>query len=147
MSGRENPTRDELLAMAYADDELDPDARIEFEKRMGSEAALRREVAELKKLAVIARQAAPREPIDDEWDRLDRGLVHRGGLSLGFLALFTGVVGLAAWLGWQLATSELQPAVKVLVFLPIGGLVLIFLLVLRARLRTMPYDPYTEVKR
>ena len=36
---------------------------------------------------MIARQTAPPEPMDHEWNRLRKGLVHRGGHFLGFLFL------------------------------------------------------------
>ena len=147
MSADREPTRDELLAMAYADGELPADARRELEERMAHEPALRREVAELRKLEVLARQVAPREPKDHEWDRLESGIVHPAGIGLGFLALFVGVLGITIWGGWELAVSDLELLPKILLFLILGGFVLLFLVVLRARLRTIPYDPYTEVKR
>ena len=39
-TGRDHPQRDELLCMAYVDDELAPDARKELERRMAGEPAL-----------------------------------------------------------------------------------------------------------
>ena len=141
------PTRDELLAMAYADGELPAAERVAFEERMASESALRREVTELRKLELIARQVAPREPMDCEWEQIEKGLVHRAGLGVGFLALLLGAIGITAWIAWDLARSELGLVPKILVFLVLGGLLLLFLVVLRNRLRTLPYDPYTEVQR
>ncbi len=147
MTTDREPTRDELLAMAYADGELAADARSEFEERMAHEPALCREVAEQKKLEVIARQVAPREPKDHEWERLESEIVHPAGIGLGFLALFVGALGITIWCGWELAASDLEIVPKILLFLILGGFILLFLVVLRARLRTLPYDPYTEVER
>ncbi len=141
------PTRDELLAMAYADGELPAAERVAFEERMANESALRLEVTELQKLDLIARQMAPREPMDYEWESIEQGLVHRAGLGIGFLALLLGAIGIMAWVAWDLARSDVGLVPKILVFLVLGGLLLVFLIVLRNRLRTIPHDPYTEVQR
>lgn len=145
---KREPSRDELLAMAYVDGELDDGARAEFEGRLASEPALLREVAELKKLEVIARQTAPPEPIDHEWKRLDKEVVHTGGHFLGFLVATLGTLGLAGWGMLEVfRDDELAILPKLLIGMTIGGFALLFLVILRARLRTLPYDPYTEVQR
>lgn len=142
------PTRDELLAMAYVDGELAEDARAEFEQRLAGEPALLREVAELKRLEVIARQTSPPEPIDHEWRRLERELLHTGGRFLGFLLGGLGALGL---LGWALVevfrAEDVGTGAKALIGMLFLGATVLFLVILRARLRTLPYDPYTEVKR
>ena len=145
---KREPTRDELLAMAYVDGELADDARTEFEARLASEPALLREVAELKKLEVIARQTAPPEPIDHEWKRLEKEVVHAGGHFLGFLLAALGTLGLAGWGMLEVfRDDELTLVPKLLIGMTIGGFAVLFLVILRARLRTLPYDPYTEVQR
>ena len=141
------PSRDELLAMAYVDGELAEDARIEFESRMAAEPSLRREVAELRQLAVVARQNAPPEPMDFEWERLEKEWVHTGGRSTGLLLVAVGVFGLAGWGVWSLLTSDLSLVPRGLFAALLLGGVLLFAVTLRARLRTLPYDPYTQVKR
>ena len=96
MSERE-PSADELLAMAYADGELLGTERAHFEQRLAAEPALAREVAQLKRLEVLARHAAPPEPMDHEWERLARSGGQRGLWSAGWLFFGAGVLGLAAW--------------------------------------------------
>ena len=145
---KREPSRDELLAMAYVDGELADEAAEEFERRLPNEPALVREVAELERLEVIARQTAPPEPIDHEWRRLERGVVHSGGHFLGFLLAALGTLGLSGWALFELfREDELALFAKLLISMTIGGFALLFLVILRARLRTLPYDPYTEVKR
>ncbi len=146
MSTRE-PTRDELLAMAYVDGELSGEDRASFEARLGSEPALLREVAELSRLGVMARQITPAEPKDFEWQRLEAETLHGGGKSLGLLASALGVVGLIGWGLYRLLTGDLELLPKVFVALFLLGLLFVFLLIFRARLRTLPHDPYTEVQR
>ena len=149
MSAKDHPppSRDELLAMAYVDGELAEDARRDFELRLTAEAPLALEVAELRQLTVLARQVAPPEPMDSEWDRLEKEWLHAGGQSLSLLLIAAGVVGLAGWGAYLAATASFTLVPRVLLVSLLLGLAGLFLVSLRARLRTLPYDPYTKVKR
>lgn len=147
MSRRE-PTRDELEAMAYVDGELDPARRSAFEERLNTERSLALEVAELERLAVLARQVTPPEPMDSEWRRLAADPVQRAGLPLGFLASALGAIGLFLWgIVAILVDPSLELLPKIFLTLLLLGLLLVFLLVARARLRTLPFDPYRDVQR
>ncbi len=147
-SGQEHPTRDELLAMAYVDDELAADVRTDFAQRFDGEPQLARMVVEYQKLELLARDASPAEPMDSEWKRLEEDAVQRSTGTLGWLLLVLSGLGIVIWGVVQLALSpELDTLPKVLLMCLLAGLFLIFLLILRARLRTMPFDPYTDVKR
>lgn len=141
------PSADELLAMAYVDGELAPPARAEVDRRMEDEPSLALAVARYRRLEVLARQVAPPEPMDHEWSRLARDPVQRAGLGLGWLALLVGALGLAGWGLVALWRSELEPLPRFLLLTLVLGAVLLFLATLRARLRTLPYDPYVEVER
>ena len=146
MSERE-PTRDELLAMAYADGELAPEERARFEERLAQEPGLAREVSELRRLAVLARHAAPPEPMDHEWERLARSSSQRGLWSAGSLLVGAGLLGLAAWGLTCLECSQASWVPKLLVPLAILGALLLVGAAVRARARTLRYDPYRDVKR
>jgi anti-sigma factor RsiW len=144
--GRE-PTRDELLAMAYVDGELSSAGRAELERRMAASAELRREVSALKELELLARAAAPREPIEHEWAALAREPLQRGTLGLGWILLVIGFLGLALLGLWKLCASAAPLALKLLVAATILGGALLLGATLRARLRTLPLDPYRKVQR
>ena len=148
MSSEERePTREELLAMAYADGELPPAERAQFEGLLTERGDLRAEVARLQRLNVLARDAAGPEPIDLEWAALRRDPAYRASLGLG-LALFVGGLGLLVAGGlWMLWTGTLALAVKLAVSALVAGFVLLLAAYLRARLRTRAYDPYTEIER
>ena len=134
--------------MAYVDGELDEAARQEFEARLQSSSELRSEVSELSRLGVLARQAAPPEPMDYEWEAIAGDPVQRAMHPFAWLCTGLGVLALAAWSAWAfLADESIGKAEKATVGLTVGGLLLLFLLVLKNRLRTLPYDPYRDVRR
>lgn len=141
------PTPDELMAMAYADGELTPALARVFEERALREPALAREVAALRRLQVLAREAAGPEPMDSEWERIGKSGLHRAGLGVGFTLLFSGVVGAAGWAMLELWYSTMPIAPKLFITVFVAGFVLLLALTCRARMRTLPYDSYTKVKR
>ena len=147
MNGDSQPTREQLLTMAYADGELDEAARKGFEEQMASRPDLAREVAQLNRLHVLARQMAGPEPMDHEWARLERDPLHRAGIGGGLLLLLLGALALTGWIAWEVAVSDESPGVKLIFGALLGGGLLMLLATLRARLRTLPYDPYTEIQR
>ncbi|MCB9915340.1 MAG: hypothetical protein H6828_09345 [Planctomycetes bacterium] len=144
---RGHPSRDELLAMAYVDDELTPDARAEFQARLGREPALALRVAEYQRLELVARQCAPPEPADYEWARLRDDDGRRALLGLGLIALFCGGVGVIGWLSLEVYKSDMGTGGKAALALVLVGATAVFLVKLRDRMRLLPYDPYTEVQR
>jgi hypothetical protein len=141
------PTRDELDAMAYVDGELAPDARRVFEARLALEPALAREVAELRELELVARQVAPPEPADHEWARIERSALTRTLHPFAWILIGCAALGLVAWTLWIECTCELDLVPKLCVLALTLGLLLLGGLSVRNRLRTLPYDPYTKLKR
>jgi anti-sigma factor RsiW len=141
------PSADELTAMAYADGELSGAELEAFERRLAAEPDLSRAVAEYRELEILARQMAPPEPADHEWERLSGEFSQRAGLSLGHGLVLLGAVGLLGVITVEWARSDMDPASKALTGALGLGLCVLFALVARARLRTLPFDPYRKVKR
>lgn len=141
------PSADELLAMAYADGELDPAQHAQFEARLRREPTLAAEVAAQRRIAVVARDFAPPEPMDYEWERISRSRLTRVGLWLAWFMIAVGGLGSILFGEFELLESNAHPLFKILVTLLVSGVILLFSLTLRARLRTRKFDPYTEVKR
>lgn len=146
-SGAREPSRDELLAMAYADGELPPAERAAFEARLAKEPLLAKELAELRSLAALARHAAPPEPQDFEWERIARSPVQRALGPFAWTLIVIATVGLAGWIVWAECTCDLELVPKLCVIALTAGLFVLLGLTVRNRIRTLPYDPYTKVKR
>ncbi len=142
------PTRDQLLAMAYCDGELATDALQDFEARLEKEPTLLKEVSELKGLEVIARAVAPREPGDFVRQRLADEPLQSGLTGLAFFCLMAAAVLGSGGCCWLFVTDdELSLFARLLCCLAVGGLVLLFFLTLRQRLLLIPHDPYRSIER
>lgn len=145
----EQPTRDELLAMAYADGELLGEERRAFELRLVTEPQLAEQVRDVRALAILARQVAPPEPQDAEWERLERDLLQRllkrGGYTLFSVAAAASLV-LVLLFAFEV-TSYRQPLVAGCTVCWIAGGITLLVATLRWRARTHPHDPYVHVKR
>jgi len=142
-----HPTRDELLCMAYVDDQLDAEARSEFAQRLAVEPELAREVTSLKRLELMARTAAPPEPIELEWQRIEAEPLQSASVTLGWVATVAGAIGLLVMCVVGIWNAHMDSWEKVVLSLFLGGLTLVFLTVARRRWRSRPFDPYTAVKR
>ncbi len=141
------PTRDEMLAMAYVDGELNAETRVELDRRMAAEPTLACLVAHYQELDLLAREMAPPEPADHEWARLELDLVQRTGVGLGWILFVLGCLGLAATSVWSVATSEMPIWSKTLTLAVIGGFGLLLSTTVRARLAVFHCDPYRKVQR
>lgn len=147
MSTEPEPTREELSAMAYSDGELAGDARRDFEERLRSEPRLAREVADYRALALVAREMAPPEPMDFEWERLRGDALFSGARRFGWGLFVAGTFGMGGLLLFSVLRAPLPLLLKVPLLLFAAGGILLFLSSVHARLRTLPYDPYRRVQR
>jgi uncharacterized protein with PQ loop repeat len=134
--------------MAYADGELNEEARRETAHRVASDPAFALRVAHYQRLDVTARTATSPEPQDIVNAKLAASSTQQATLGLGWFALVTGTFGFYAWLIFEISQDpELDILPKVFILGGIGGFLLLFLSILRNRLRELPYDPYTKIKR
>ena len=88
------------------------------------------------------------EPMDHEWQRLERDPLQRAGMAGGLLLLVVGALGLAAWIAWSALTGgEGTLGLGLSLGCLLVGSLGLYLATLRARLRTRPYDPYRDIVR
>ena len=146
-AGEREPTREEILAMAYADGELAGAERREFEVLLAKRSDLAREVVRFRGLELLARSAAGPEPMDLEWGRLEAQPLHRAGRRLAWLLLAGGLAVLLGWCIWTLIAGDIALVPKLGLAALLAGAALLFALAVRARLRTQAYDPYAEIRR
>lgn len=147
MNPTQEPTSDQLLAMAYVDHELDGSERVRFEARLAQEPQLAREVMELKRLVLISRTATPAEPIAHEWARLARSPLQRSLRAAAISLLLSGCAAALVFGAYELWTCDWSLGLRVAGLLLGSGLAFGLLAAWRARRRTQAYDPYRSIQR
>lgn len=147
MSVQPAPTTDELLAMAYADGELAPDARAQFEARLLAEPRLRTLVAEQRQFAVLARESAPPEPLELERLHVERGAPQAFLARLGRVLLVLACAYALVSLALGLCGARLSLPLAGAVLLGAAGLGALALRAQRIRSATRHLDPYRNVQR
>jgi anti-sigma factor RsiW len=140
------PEEFEILMSGYLDDELDEPARIRFEAMLEADPACRREFDVMKRLVLgTGRALALEEPPEEVWDTFLDSVYNRLERRTGWIILMLGMIILTAWsAALYFVLPWAPPAVKVLLALPVAGLVILFISVLRQRLRALKTDRYTK---
>ena len=103
-----------------------------------------REMSELREVTMSTRFAMP---ADDQWDERPRGPVSLWSRRLGWLLVVAWLVGIAAFVLWEIAVGPQSLLEKTLVFGGLTGALLLFVSILADRLRTLPGDRYRGVSR
>ncbi len=141
------PTTDELLAMAYADGELSTEATRVFESRLTHEARLRVLVADQQRIAVLAREAAPAEPLELASLIVERGSLHPFLAFAGRALLVAALVWLAAWLACTCTAGAWCPSIAGAALCALAGILLLVVRAALVRRATHHLDPYHGVRR
>ncbi|MGH7151510.1 MAG: zf-HC2 domain-containing protein [Planctomycetota bacterium] len=137
-----------IALMGLLDGELGPEEEGAVREHLRGCRACALEEAKYRNLAALAKGERLPEPTDAETARFWAGLYNRSERSVGWGLLLLGLALLAAYGATALAVAETIPLAVRLGLLATGvGLFLLFLSVLRLRLRTLPFDPYRNVVR
>lgn len=142
------PSEDELLAMAYADGELQREEAVQFETRMENEPHLVHLVAEHHALDVLARRVAPPEPADRDWADLKKDPAFKATVGAGWMLVVIGA-SMSLLLGiWAVATNHsISPIGRSVILGSLVGFGLLFASVAWRRARSFPLDPYRHIER
>lgn len=141
------PTTDELLAMAYADGELSADARRAFEARLSSDARLRVLVADQQRIAVLAREAAPSEPLELASLIVEHGKPHTFLASFGRVLLVLALAWTLVWLCLACVENAWRPPIAGAAVAATTGFGLLALRAWLVRRATHHLDPYRDLRR
>ena len=133
------------LMSGYLDDELDAEERKRFERYVSEHPEFKSELEEMKSLTEAASEMNI-EPVPDEiWDTFLDDVYRRLERRTGWTILISGVallVGLGAY--WFALAPWASPTVKVIAALPLSGLGLLFVSVLRERMFIIKTDKYSR---
>jgi anti-sigma factor RsiW len=133
--------------MAYADGELAPAARNEFEARLARDAELRRLVAEQRRIAVIAREAAPPEPLELAALSIERGGANAALFFAGRALLAVGAIWVVVWLALSCFDGVARPPIAGAAIALFSGFALLLLRARNVRRAVLHLDPYRDVRR
>lgn len=134
------------LISGLLDGELSGEDRDRLEAHLAACGACSRERAAMQRLAVGASAAfaAPSVP-DEVWDGFVDGVYARMERRAGWLLLLAGAIAFAVYGGVLFFTKPWTGAlVKVLMATPVAGLLILFVSVLRQRLRSARTDRYSR---
>ena len=135
-----------ILLSGYLDGELSPEQAAHVEALLAQDPLFRREFDVLKSLAVGTRAAFTAEALPDPmWEDFLVGVYARTERRLGWLLLVVGALLLLAAGALYFVNAPWAPLwLKGLVALPVVGLAVLFVSVLRQRLRAAKTDRYSR---
>ncbi len=140
-------TSDQEKLMAYVDDEMSPEERTEFEKRLAAEPELAAESAGFQCLTDITKSMTLAEPTDHEMRRFWESFYNRSEWQIGWILLITGVVILGGYGVFELLRSGQPLLIKIAALAALAGGGILFWNTLRLKMRTSRFDRYRGVMR
>ncbi len=133
--------------MAYVDDEMSPQERVEFEKQLSESSELAAEIAEFQCLTDITKSMTLTEPTDHEMRRFWESFYNRSEWQLGWILLISGVAVLAAVGLYELLRTDISWIFKAGAVCTLVGGGTLFFNTLRLKMRTTRFDRYRGVMR
>jgi len=140
------------LMMAYLDDELNDEQRRAFEEHLASCPDCTKDLAEFRKLKQMTDCVAFVEPEERVWHEYWDHVYNRVERGTGWVLFSVAAIALLLYGGFLLIETIIEdPAVSVLLkaglLALLGGLVVLFVSVLRERVFFWSRDRYKDVRR
>jgi len=140
------------FSMAYLDAEIEEEDRLRFEGHLRVCPSCREELEQLRGVKEVTMRVKLADLEEREWQTYWRGVYNRLERGVGWILLSIGAILLIAYGAFHaLADLFFDASVPVIVRIGIGcgvgGIVVLFVSVLRQRLFSWRKDPYREVKR
>jgi len=142
--------RDDM--MAYLDDELNEEQKRAFEGHLASCANCTRDLAEFRKLKQMTDCVSFTEPEDRVWEQYWGNVYNRVERGAGWILFSVAAIALLLYGGFQLIEKlivdpTLGTLLKVGLLALLGGVVTLFVSVLRERVYFWSRDRYRDVRR
>lgn len=138
--------------MAYLDNELDEEQRRAFESHLASCADCTRDLAEFRRLKQMTDCVAFVEPEDRVWEQYWGNVYNRVERGTGWILFSVAAIALLLYGGFQLiehliVDPTLGALLKIGLLALLGGVVILFVSVLRERIYFWSRDRYKDVRR
>ena len=140
-----------MLSMAYLDEEISPEDRLEFEKHLEECADCRRELEKLRRVKEVTARMKLADLEERDWEAYWGGVYNRLERGAGWIFFSIGAIVVLAFAAYSaLRGFFFDPAEPLLLRLGAGslvlGLVILIVSVGRQRLHAWRRDPYRRVK-
>ena len=137
-----------LLLMGYADGELDEGERPRIEEHLAGCPDCAAEVKRYEELTEMTRRVQFVEPTDVEWARFWDSVFNRLERGAGWIFVILGAILILSYGIYGLIVSPDISLLPKIAILTLGiGFALLFLSVLRGRLRVRKVDRYRRIQR
>ena len=132
----------------FLDDELTQADFQRVEVHLRSCESCRESLDEMKRLREAVQQSQDDVRFPDEaWESVMNDLPAKTSRGIGWLLLISGLVSLTGLIAWEFFIESDEPLyVRLIVASTFGGILFLFLSVLRQRLLAQKTDRYREVK-
>lgn len=135
----------EPLLSAYIDDELDAPQRSEVKCHLAECERCTRELDELRGVVNAAERLAAPSVDDEVWDAFLGNVYNRLERRLGWMLLMLGALLVAGFMLYEAVVMDWpSPVVKAVCAVPLAGIGLLFVSVLRQRLHVARGDRYSR---
>ena len=140
-----------MLSMAYLDEEMPPEERLEFEKHLESCADCRRELEKLRRVKEVTTRMKLADLEERDWEAYWGGVYNRLERGAGWIFFSAGAIVVLAFAAYYaLRDFFLDPSAPLLFRLGVASLLLGLLILIvsvgRQRLHAWRRDPYRGVK-
>jgi predicted anti-sigma-YlaC factor YlaD len=140
------------LMMAYLDNELNDEQKRAFEEHLASCLDCARDMKEFKRLKEMTDCVGLVEPEDRMWEQYWDSVYNRMERGIGWILFSVAAIALLLYGGFRLIESVIEdPTVGMLMKIGLlallGGLVILFVSVLRERVYFWSRDRYKDVRR
>jgi predicted anti-sigma-YlaC factor YlaD len=138
--------------MAYLDNELNEEQKRAFEEHLAGCPDCTREMAQFRKLKQMTDCVAFVEPEDRVWEQYWGNVYNRVERGIGWILFSVAAIALLIYGGFELIEEiiedpDLGMLLKVGLLALLGGVVILFVSVLRERLFFWSRDRYRDVRR
>jgi len=135
------------LISGYIDGELDSEQRAKVDAHLAECSVCRDEMARYRQMTEVADTMRFREPPDDVWTTYWQGVYNRLERGTGWLIFAIGLAVLVAYGVYEFVTDPgVEALVKVLIAVPVIGLVVLFISVWREKWIVNRTDKYKDIQ-
>jgi hypothetical protein len=140
------------LMMAALDGEISTDERLELERALALDGALRREWESMSRVKAVTSEIGFREPPEEVWGQYWTSVYNRTERGVGWILVSVGAIVLLGYGAWEFVTSLLEDTavpwpIKFAILAVALGLVTLGVSVAREKFFTWRRDPYKEIER